>query len=276
MPDLRFRTTAELRAAGEDVESIRAGIAEGRLERVIRGWYVLPGADRAAVRAMRLGGRLGCVSALALHGAWSPPESRLHLVLPSHASGRRLRVGELPDAVVPHWHPKAAASGSSFAVSPVDLAVEQLLICQERRVVVAVLDSLLHRRLIGSNRLAAVVAAGPVRTRPLLDHLDGRAESGIESLVRFGLAAAGIHCRVQVVLSGQNRVDLLIDDWLVVEVDGREWHTGERFTRDQVRAATIMRDGRLVVRFAYATVVYDWDFVATTIRDLTTQYAPIR
>lgn len=83
-------------------------------------------------------------------------------------------------------------------------------------------------------------------------------------------------CRVQVVLRDRSRVDLMIDDWLVIEVDGREWHTGERFAPDQVRAASIMRDGLLVVRFAYATVMYDWDFVVDTVRDLTTQYAPIR
>lgn len=276
MPDDRFRTTADLRAAGETIQSVRDGIAAGRLERVIRGWYALPGADRDAVRAMRLGGRLGCVSALALHGAWSPPERGMHLVLPSHASGRRLTMRGLPDLAVPHWHPKAAASGSAFAVAPIGLAVEHLLVCEEPRFVVAVLDSLLQRRMIGSNRLAAIMAAGPQRTRPLLHHLDPRAESGIESLVRFGLAVAGLPCRVQVVLRDRSRVDLMVDDWLVIEVDGREWHTGERFAHDQVRAATIMRDGLLVVRFAYATVVYDWDFVVDTVRDLTTQYAPIR
>jgi hypothetical protein len=37
-----------------------------------------------------------------------------------------------------------------------------------------------------------------------------------------------------------------------------------------------MRHGRFVLRFAYATVIYDWDFVLDTVRDVIAQHAPIR
>lgn len=148
MADFSFLTTAELRAQGYDIDRIRAEIAGGRLERVIRGWYCRPGADRGAVRAMRLGGRISCVSSLALHGGWLPPDPGLHVGFPSHASGRRMARRTAPEGTVAHWHPKDAATGSAYAVTPIDHAIADLLVCQPAAFVVATLDSLLHKRVV--------------------------------------------------------------------------------------------------------------------------------
>lgn len=274
-----FVTRADLRAAGYTVARIRTEIALGLLERVIRGWYCRPGADRGAVRALRLGGRLSCVSALKLLGAWVPPDLGTHVGFPSHASGRRMRNGRasLPQDVVAHWHPKAAATGSAFAVTPLARCIEDLLVCQPPHIVVAVLDSLLHERLIQRNRLDALILAGPQRMRFIADHLHAASESGIESIVRFRLAVAGFTVDVQVLFREQYRLDLVIDGWLVLEIDGREAHTRRgAFTKDRVRAATIMRDGRMVLQFAYATVMHDWDFVLASVRDVMAQHAPVR
>jgi very-short-patch-repair endonuclease len=272
-----FVTTEELRAQGYTVERIRAEIAAGVLERVIRGWYCRPGADRGAVRAMRLGGRLSCVSALALHGGWVPPEAGTHVGFPSHASGRRLALRGAPHDLVAHLHPEAAATGSAFAVSPVEYAIADLLVCQPPAFIVATLDSLLHKRVVQRNRVGALILQGPVKTHYLGSRLTPQSGSGIESLVRFGLSAAGIHGRIQVVVRGAFRVDVLIDDWLVLELDGRGTHAQEKaFTRDRVREATIMRDGRIILRFAYATVMYEWPFLLACVQDVMRQHAPVR
>lgn len=117
---------------------------------------------------------------------------------------------------------------------------------------------------------------GPHRTRFLVDHLEPRSEEGIESIVRFRLAAAGVRSKVQVVVRTRTRVDLLIDDWLVLEIDGRDTHDTEKaFTQDRVRSAWIIREGRIVVRFAYATVIYEWPFVLETVQAITRQHAPV-
>jgi very-short-patch-repair endonuclease len=271
-----FFTTDELRAEGYTIERIRAEIGAGVLERVIRGWYCKPGADRNAVRAMRLGGRISCVSALAMHGGWLPPESPVHIGYPSHASGRRLAARGAPDGTVTHWHPKAAATGSAYAVTPVELAIADLLGCQPPMFIVATLDSLLHKRVIQRNRVGALVLRGPVRHHHLAGLLDPESGSGIESIVRVGLRAAGIRARIQVVVRGDHRVDVLIDDWLVLELDGRGTHAQRKaFTADRVREATIMRDGRIVLRFAYATVMYDWAFLLACVQDVIRQHAPV-
>jgi very-short-patch-repair endonuclease len=277
MADFSFFTTTELKPQGYTVERIRSEIALGLLERVIRGWYCRPGADRGAVRAMRLGGRISCVSALALHGGWLPPDAGLHVGFPSHASGRRMATRPAPEGTVLHWHPKAAATGSGFAVTPIDHAVADLLVCQPPAFVVAVLDSLLHKRVMHRNRVGALVLQGPLRTHFLAECLREQSGSGIESIVRFGLWAAGIRGRIQVVVRGDYRVDVIIDDWLVIELDGRDTHAQRKaFTADRVREATIMRDGRIVLRFSYATVMYDWDFLLGTVQDVIRHHAPVR
>ena len=73
------------------------------------------------------------------------------------------------------------------------------------------------------------------------------------------------------------RVDILVDDWLVLELDGRGTHAQDKaFTADRRREAMIMRDGRIVLRFASATVMYDWDFLLACVRDVLRQHAPVR
>ncbi|MGN6443872.1 DUF559 domain-containing protein [Amnibacterium sp.] len=276
MADFSFLTTAELRAQGYDIDRIRAEIAGGRLERVIRGWYCRPGADRGAVRAMCLGGRISCVSSLALHGGWLPPDPGLHVGFPSHASGRRMARRTAPEGTVAHWHPKDAATGSAYAVTPIDHAIADLLVCQPPAFVVATLDSLLHKRVVQRNRVGALILAGPQRRHHLASRLTAASGSGIESIVRFGLSAAGIHGRIQVVVRGAYRVDVIIDDWLVLELDGRDTHAQEKaFTADRRREATIMRDGRIVLRFSYAMVMYEWDLLLATVQDVMRQHAPV-
>jgi very-short-patch-repair endonuclease len=80
-----------------------------------------------------------------------------------------------------------------------------------------------------------------------------------------------------VVVRGAYRVDVLIDDWLVLELDGRGTHAQEKsFTSDRIREATIMRDGRIVLRCSYATVMDDWEFLLACIQDVIRQHAPVR
>jgi very-short-patch-repair endonuclease len=269
-------TTKELRAAGETVASIRLRIARRELFRIIAGWYGDPSTPQTDVLAMRTGGRLGCVSALRLHGAWHPPDCGMHISFPSGASGRR-SAGRAPgEAVVRHWHDRVDRTGSAFGVVPLELALAEALQCQPNHYLIAILDSLLHRRLMSRNRLEAIVRRAPARVHHLLDHLDARSESGTESITRYRLAMSGLATRIQVTLRQKDRLDLELDGWLAIEIDGRAHHAQEQaFTRDRKRVVRILREGRLVLQFTYATVIYDWDFVVETVRAVIDQYAPV-
>lgn len=49
----------------------------------------------------------------------------------------------------------------------------------------------------------------------------------------------------------------------------------EAFTRDRRRVVRVMREGRLVLQFSSATVMYDFDFVLESILAVAAQHAPI-
>jgi very-short-patch-repair endonuclease len=276
MGRFHFFTTAELRARGETMASIRATIARGDGFRVITGWYGDRRTPHDAILAMRIGGRLGCVSALALHGAWVPPDAGTHVLFPSSASGRRSADREQGPTVVRHWSAPSERTGSAFAVAPLELAIGDALTCVAPHLLIAILDSLLFRRLISRNRLEAIIARGPERTRHLIAHLNPRSESGIESVIRYLLAVAGIRAEIQVRMLSGDRTDIEVDDWLVIEADGRESHAKEKaFTADRVRVVRLMREGRIVLQFAYATIMYDTDFVLEAIWDVIARHAPV-
>lgn len=271
-----FFTTRELYGAGETMASIRGSIARGDRYRVIGGWYATARTPEVAVLAMRIGGRLGCVSALQLHGAWYPPDSGVHVAFPSSASGRRSAGREHGVSIVRHWHGRGDRTGSAFAVAPIELALAEALECQPNHYLVAILDSILHKHLMSRNRLEVIVRRGPARVHHLLAHIDARSESGTESITQYRLAMSGIATRIQVILREKDRLDLEIDGWLAIEIDGRKHHAQRAaFTRDRKRVVRVMREGRIVLQFAYATVIYEWEFVLETIRAVMAQYAPL-
>ncbi|WP_185201318.1 endonuclease domain-containing protein [Glaciihabitans sp. INWT7] len=76
----------------------------------------------------------------------------------------------------------------------------------------------------------------------------------------------GLVVRIQVALAPGIRVDMLIGDRLVVEVDGREYHSDpSAFERDRVRDARLTALGYRVLHFSYSQVMYDWPAVEAAI-----------
>jgi very-short-patch-repair endonuclease len=95
------------------------------------------------------------------------------------------------------------------------------------------------------------------------------ADSGVETLLRIAAVAQGWRVEVQVVISGMGRVDLLIDGWLVVEVDGYRWHSSAaQVAEDHRRDALCVLQGRRYHRFGYDQVMDDVDGCLAVIREL--------
>jgi very-short-patch-repair endonuclease len=71
----------------------------------------------------------------------------------------------------------------------------------------------------------------------------------------------------QVGIPGVGRVDLLIGDRLVLEVDGRAFHSSTPdFARDRERDLTLAGLGFRVLRLSYGQVVADWPASEAAIR----------
>ena len=99
----------------------------------------------------------------------------------------------------------------------------------------------------------------------LAHEVTGLADSGLESIFLVRLAPWGLDIRQQVVLAGR-RVDFLIGDLLVVQVDGHAHHSSPADRgRDVAHDAELRLRGFSVLRFTYAQVLHDWPGVERTI-----------
>jgi len=215
---------------------------------------------RAAVLATGGEGALCLGSALRVWGVeGSPVGDPEHLVLAETAT-RHQRVG-----VALHWWRLPVADrrdcGGLAVVSPTRACYEALR-CWEREAAVSVLDSALHRGVIGPTAMDGLPAVRlpPDRLR-WLDLLDGRSESPLETRLRLllhDLGLPGFEPQVRLVLSGFGpvRVDFL-GAGVVLETDGRGAHDGPTAAyKDRRRHEALERAGFVVVRLTWADVVH--------------------
>lgn len=124
-------------------------------------------------------------------------------------------------------------------------------------------ESALHHRLVSRRQLERIRWRGPVPRR-LASIASDQSESVLETLALHRLRALGLPVRQQVLLRG-HRVDLLIDDRLVVQVDGFQFHTAGQRRADIEHDALLELDGRRVLRFAYGDVVERWPHVEAMV-----------
>jgi very-short-patch-repair endonuclease len=141
----------------------------------------------------------------------------------------------------------------------------EVLHCQPDEMGFAVVESALAKRLIRDADVTWLTKIVPSR-RLLLSMAGPLAGSGTESIFRYRMAAMGVRMRSQVEIDGIGRVDFLIGDRLIVEIDSHEHH-GSRAQRirDLDRDAVAHVLDYLPLRFDYLQVLSDWDAVATTV-----------
>jgi very-short-patch-repair endonuclease len=182
------------------------------------------------------------VSALRLRGVWTVDDDALHVRIRRGTGGRHGR------GVHSHW-------SDAPVVDPIDPVLEAARCaarCLPLEQAVAALDSSLHLKLI---TLAELRRGADARMRRILPLLDARSESGIESLARLRLRRLRIRVRPQVRIPGVGRVDLLIGDRLILELDGEEFHDFER-DRARDRRAAVLR--LVTIRASYRQVMHEW------------------
>lgn len=242
------------------------GMSPAQIKRVVRGtpltpvrrgWYAATNVEPSVLRAVELGGALSCWQALAIRGAWQPPvgDGSLHIRVAECS-------GPLPGATV---HAAPVRAGLQPVIDPIDppaLAMLCMAKCLPWNESVAVLDSAVRVGIIHADDCGAVLEmAGGIGGR-ILDALDPSAESGLESLLRLRLLGLGLPIRTQVWIQGILRADFLIGDRLVVEADGRAYHTGEAaHQRDVDRDNALKRLGYLSYHFTYSDVVHKPGYV---------------
>ncbi len=230
----------------------------------LRGWVALTGVANDVTRALRLGGVASCVTALRLHGLWTPHgETRLHVRVNRRSHSARIAESERTDGVVVHrmheWlDDERPAHGvdrvvTTLAVASGCVAAEDLAAAAERA---------LASRLVTPDELRAIAAELPRRRRRGLERLCDRSGSGVESMFALMLRTARIAYVQQFEPIPGMFVDFLIGTSLIVELDSRTWHGRPvDIETDRRRDAALLALGYRTLRFTYEQMLFQPDLV---------------
>ena len=269
------RTRAELFADGMTRRGITAAVRAGDLIRARRDRYLPPDAPDALVRAVRVGGRLTCLSLLQLLGVFVLANSQLHVHLTGQASrlrsphSRRKRLDRRRrHGTRLHWTALPERPGAETCVRIV-VALAHAVVCQAPAAAVASIDSALNKGLIGLDHVAEIFGLLPARYGVLRSLIDGRAQSGPETLVRLMIRKLGSTADLQVEFDGVGFVDLVVDGWLVIECDSKAHHGNwEQQLKDYRRDLKLAQRGFVVLRLAAEDIMYNPDVVFLAVRGL--------
>lgn len=159
----------------------------------------------------------------------------------------------------------------SGRAAPVEVVLHDSAACLPIVDAVVIVDSALRSGLVEGSDWPRVVEAGPhaAQVRRVLELADAGAQSVLESVARTVLHLSGVsNVASQVWFQDVGWVDLVVDRWLVIELDGRATHASS-FQEDRRRDAELTRRGLVVLRFTYADLRdrCDW-FVAVVLETL--------
>jgi very-short-patch-repair endonuclease len=263
-------TRGQIVDAGVRGVDVSRAVRAGALARVRRAHYALPDASSAGVIAVRVGGRLGCVSAAATYGIWTERATEVHVALPANAARLRTNRALVPtdeplssdrslSEVRLHWTdiPFGARIEDSAWRVPVERALTELSRCRPGGEVAAAFESAVTLGLVplgAAQRLLDLSA--PQRMLPIA--LGGHDGSGVETLLAIELRALGVPFIQQVPFDGVGFVDFLVAGRLVVETDGYAHHSDRAaFVRDRRRDEELLRRGIPTLRLAATDVIAD-------------------
>lgn len=145
----------------------------------------------------------------------------------------------------------------------------QVAQCCSSDVAIAVFDSALHCKLVGADQLRLALSKLPRALRELELATDPLSESGLESLCRrvISRSVGSSLVRSQVAIAGVGRVDFVVGDRLIVEVDGREWHEGDDpFLADRSRLIGAAARGYATLRPTAHHIMLEPQWLAMTLK----------
>ncbi|MDE0547358.1 endonuclease domain-containing protein [Microbacterium sp. C7(2022)] len=196
-------------------------------------------------------------------GVFVQDAAGLHVQLEPDAS----RLPRRSAAVTAHW--RASMAPPACLTVPIVEALAQAVRCQEARAAIATLDSALHLGIINKAGLATIFARLPRRYGVLKDLVDGRCESGPETLVRLVLRTLECQVDLQVSIDGIGRVDFLVDGWLIIECDSQAFHSDwAARKRDLRRDRMAAERGYVTLRLLAEDIMWHRDDVRGAIAGL--------
>lgn len=224
-------------------------VDEGIIERIRRGVLAVPGAEADFVAAVNERARLTCISAARHYRLWN-------LADPGEIHLSRTRTVGL--SCINHRSRSVPVHSRLPLVGLVDVLVH-VLQCMPENISVPMVESALRRgETVASFIEARLPGRRNGRARAALSRARGDADSAIEVVARLIFEDAGLSVHSQAAIAGVGRVDFLVEDFLVVEIDGAAFHSDRKALRtDRRRNNVTVRGGYTVLRFCYEDVMYE-------------------
>lgn len=226
------------------------------LQRVRRGWVAVPEADAMLLAAARYGVVLSCVTAARRLGLWVHEEApRPHWGASPGTSGG------MPGHVHVHWAKPLIPRHPDVLLDPIENVLALVADCEPHEHALATWESALNKGLVAREALERM----PLKrvARDLLAEAIPFADSGLETYLRTRLAWLGLPLRFQTWIAG-HRIDLLIGDRLILQIDGAT-HTGAQRNEDIRHDAELRLMGYHVIRVGYRQVMEQWHVVQDMI-----------
>lgn len=260
-------SAAQLFEAGWTRRSINRALAKGNLVRVAYGSYSFTplSTEDLAIRAATLGCWVTCFSALERHGLWVPRMSG-----PPHlcTTYNRLASGKARKASVGS-HRRWTRNPAKAPVLDIVDSLTEAVHCGTAEQAYIVLESALRLGKVAPFEVERILGKCFAYQAKEIG-IPGRfSESGTESAFAFRMKRLGVGFRQQVYIDAIGRVDFLIGDSLVVELDSFEHHQASRhgFNRDRERDADLQLRGYRVIRLTYDQVFYRWEECEARVRE---------
>lgn len=203
-----------------------------------------------------------CVTAAERQGLWVPERGTWHVAASPHA-GRF----QVPARTVVHWSTPLVPRQRDAVEDDLSNALALIARCQPLETALVIWESALNQGVVDAQALARLPL--PAAAREVLARARPFADSGLETIVIHRLRWLNLPMLPQAWVLG-HRVDLLIGERLVVQLDGAS-HTGARRTSDIEHDAQLTLRGYHVLRFSYEQIMERWEQVQAIIMEAVAQ-----
>ena len=160
-----------------------------------------------------------------------------------------------------HWAEPLVPRHPDVLADPIENVLTIVASCQPHEVALAVWESALQQGLAAMDVLARMPL--PAASRLLLAEAYPFVGSGLETIFAVRLRWLGVRIVPQAWIEG-HRVDFLIGDRLVIQIDGGQ-HVGRQRADDVAHDAELLLRGYHVIRVTYPQVIDDWPAVQDRI-----------
>lgn len=234
---------------------IKRAVRDGTLDRPSRGWVSMRGADPALVRAAEARVVLTCVTAAARRGLWDVGDDTVHVAVAPHSRP----AGAIHARC--HWSRPVVPRRPGALVDSIENVLAIVAECQPYEEALTVWESAIRRKQVAPDTMRTLLLAP--RAQRILDDARPFADEGTESILFARLKWLGLPMRRQTWLLG-HRVDLLIGDRLVIQVDGGH-HVDQQRTSDNKHDARLRLAGYHPIRITYWQLMHEWHVVQDLI-----------